>query len=81
LTGIASGTGAARQSGVILAAAASDVQSRVRALQVPVARLAIWRVALLVGLLVLALVALREATQDTERLFELAQAAYRSAHR
>jgi hypothetical protein len=35
LTGIATGTGAARQSGVILAAAANDVQSRVRALARP----------------------------------------------
>jgi Zn-dependent protease with chaperone function len=81
LTGIATDTGAPGRSGVILAAGANDVQRRVRALQAPVARLSIWRVALLVGLLVVAVVAVREAAQDTERLFELAQAAYRSAHR
>jgi len=81
LTGIATDTGAPRRSGVILAAGANDVQRRVRALQAPVARLSVWRVALLVGLLIVAVVAVREAAQDTERLFELAQAAYRSAHR
>ena len=43
--------------------------------------MSIWRVALLVGLLIVAVVAVHEAAQDTERLFELAQAAYRSAHR
>ena len=81
LRGVATGTGTARQSGVILAAGANDVQRRVRALQAPAARLSIWRIALLVGLLVVAVVAVREAAHDTERLFELAQAAYRSAHR
>ena len=80
MTGIATGTGAARPSGVILAAGANDVQRRVRALQAPAARLSIWRVALLVGLLVVAVVAVREAAQDTERLFELAQAAYRATN-
>jgi hypothetical protein len=39
------------------------------------------RVALLLGLLAATLAAVREAAQDTERLFELAQAAYRSTHR
>jgi hypothetical protein len=81
LTRIATGSPADRRSGVILAAAVNDVQCRVRALQAPAARLSIWRVALLLGLLGGALAAVREAAQDTERLVELAQAAYRSTHR
>jgi hypothetical protein len=81
LTRIATGSPADRRSGVILAAAVNDGQCRVGALQAPAARLSIWRVALLLGLLGGALAAVREAAQDTERLVELAQTAYRSAHR
>jgi hypothetical protein len=39
-----------------------------------------WRVALLIALLVATAATVTEAAHDTERLFELAQAAYRATH-
>jgi len=65
---------------VVLAAAVTDVANRVVALRAPAARLTLWRVALLVALLVATAAAVLEAAHDTERLFELAQYAYRTGH-
>ena len=64
----------------VLAVAVTDVADRVRALRGPAPRLAVWRVALLLGLLAATAVAVAEAMYDTERLFELAQSAYRNGH-
>lgn len=63
---------------VVLAAAVTDVADRVVALRGPAPRLTVWRVALLVGLLAATVAAVAEAMHDTERLFELAQSAYRT---
>lgn len=65
---------------VVLAAALGDVAERVGALRAPVPRLVIWRVAVLLGLLAATALAVAEAMHDTERLFELAQSAYRARH-
>ncbi|MEO7263194.1 MAG: M56 family metallopeptidase [Jatrophihabitantaceae bacterium] len=65
---------------VVLAAAAADVADRIGALRAPAPRLALWRVALLLGLLAATAIAVAVAMHDTERLFELAQSAYRSGH-
>jgi Zn-dependent protease with chaperone function len=65
---------------VVLAAGATEVAARVVALRVPAPRLTLWRVALPVALLVATAAAVLEATHDTERLFELAQYAYRTGH-
>jgi hypothetical protein len=65
---------------VVLAAGATEVAARVVALRAPAPRLTVWRVALLVGLLVATAAAVVEAAHDTERLFELAQYAYRTGH-
>lgn len=65
---------------VVLAAAVTDVADQVGALRGPAPRLAVWRVALLLGLLAATAVAVAEAMHDTERLFELAQSAYRAGH-
>lgn len=64
-----------------LAAAATDLASRIGALRAPAPRMRWGRIALLVGLLVATAATLAEATHDTERLFELAQATYRAGHR
>jgi Zn-dependent protease with chaperone function len=64
----------------VLAAAATELATRVQALRAPAPRLTLWRVALLVSLLAATAAAVLEAAHDTERLFELAQAAYRTAH-
>lgn len=66
---------------VVLAAAAADVADRVGALRGPAPRLTLWRVALLIGLLAATAAAVAVAMHDTERLFELAQSAYRTGHR
>ncbi len=76
LTRAATGNRFAR-SGVVLAAAVADVAARVDALRGPAPRLAVWRVAVLIGLLAAITAAVAEAMHDTERLFELAQSAYR----
>jgi Zn-dependent protease with chaperone function len=76
-------TGSARMlatPAVVLAAAVIDVAARVVALRAPAPRLTLWRVALLVALLVATAAAVLEAAHDTERLFELAQYAYRTGH-
>jgi hypothetical protein len=65
---------------VVLAAGATEVAARVVALRAPAPRLTVWRVALLVALLVATAAAVLEAAHDTERLFELAQYAYRTGH-
>lgn len=65
---------------VVLAAAATEVLTRVQALRIPAPRLTLWRVALLIALLAATAAAVFEAAHDTERLFELAQYAYRTGH-
>jgi Zn-dependent protease with chaperone function len=65
----------------VLAATAIDVLIRVQALREPAPRLTLWRMAFLVALLLAAAAAVLEAAHDTERLFELAQSAYRSGNR
>jgi beta-lactamase regulating signal transducer with metallopeptidase domain len=65
---------------VVLAAASTEVAARVHALRGPAPRLTLWRVALLLALLVATGAAVLEAAHDTERIFELAQAAYRTGH-
>jgi hypothetical protein len=67
--------------GAALAAAGADVAARVAALCAPAPRLALWRVVVPSAVLTAAAVALAVAMHDTERLFELAQVAYRSARR
>jgi len=64
----------------VLAASATQLTTRVRALRDPAPRLTLWRVALLVAMVAATAAAVIEAAHDTERLFELAQAAYRAAH-
>ncbi len=66
---------------VVLAAAATEIVTRVQALRAPAPRLTLWRVALLVALLLATAATVLEAARETERLFELAQYAYRTAHR
>jgi len=66
---------------VVLAAAATEIATRVQALRAPAPRLTLWRVALLVALLLATAATVLEAARETERLFELAQYAYRTAHR
>jgi len=63
----------------VLAAAATELDARVGALRSPAPRVRLWRVALLVGLVVATAATVLEAAHDTERLFELAQAAYSAA--
>jgi beta-lactamase regulating signal transducer with metallopeptidase domain len=69
-----------RALAVALAAAATDLADRIGALRAPAPRLILWRVALLAGLLAATTLAVIEAMHDTERLFELAQSAYRTRH-
>jgi hypothetical protein len=64
----------------VLAASATQLSTRVRALRDPAPRLTLWRVALIVALVAGIAAAVLEAVRDTERLFELAQAAYRVTH-
>ncbi len=64
-----------------LGAAVLDVASRVRALQMPAPRLILWRFALPLALLLTTVLAVAYAAHDTERLFELAQYAYRTRGR
>jgi Zn-dependent protease with chaperone function len=66
---------------VVLAAAAIDVANRVGALYAPAPRLAWWRIGLPSGLLLAIAVAVAVAMRDTERLFELAEHAYRAGQR
>jgi beta-lactamase regulating signal transducer with metallopeptidase domain len=64
----------------VLAATATQLTTRVRALRDPAPRLTLWRVALLVAMVAATAAAAIEAWHDTERLFELAQAAYNATH-
>jgi beta-lactamase regulating signal transducer with metallopeptidase domain len=65
----------------VLAASATHLTIRVRALRDPAPRLTVWRVALIVALVAAIAATVFEAAHDTERLFELAQAAYSAAKR
>lgn len=65
----------------VLAAAAGDVVQRVAALDQPAPRMRVVRAAVLVWLLAAAVVAVAYGMHETERLFELAQAAWRASHR
>jgi hypothetical protein len=67
-------------STAVLAAATTELAARVAALRVPPPRTTLWRVALLVGLLIATAATVLEAAHDTERMFDLAQAAYRATH-
>ena len=80
LTHAATGGGLLSAPAVVLAAGATGVAARITALNAPAPRMTVWRVALLVGLLVATAAALLEAAHDTERLFELAQSAYRTGY-
>jgi hypothetical protein len=62
---------------VLLAAAGGDVADRVNALRAPAPQLGLWRPGLLLALAAATGVAAAVAVHDTERLFELAQSAYR----
>jgi Zn-dependent protease with chaperone function len=66
--------------GAVLAATSTELATRIQALRNPAPRLTLWRVALLVALLLATTAAVMEAAHDTERLFDLAQAAYLAAH-
>jgi len=68
-------------SAAVLAAAATDIATRIGALRAPAVRPTWWRIALLIGLLAATAATLAEAMHDTERLFELAQATYRGGQR
>jgi hypothetical protein len=68
-------------SAVVLAAAATEVADRIGALRAPAPRLTLWRVSLPMALLLATAAAVAVAMWDTERLFELAQTAYRSGQR
>lgn len=65
----------------VVLAGVADVADRIGALRQPPPRLSLWRVAVLLALLVAATIAVAEAAHDTERLFELAQTAYRAGKR
>jgi len=80
LTHAGTGTRSPHVPPVVLAGVV-DVADRIDALHAPAPRLSLWRVALLVALLTVALLAVAEAAHDTERLFELAQFAYRAGIR
>jgi Zn-dependent protease with chaperone function len=80
LAASASGRTIALPAGV-LAATATQLTERVRAMWSPAPRLTLWRVALLTALLVAIAAAVVEAAHDTDRLFDLAGAAYRATHR
>jgi Zn-dependent protease with chaperone function len=77
----ATGVGNLPIPAVRLAAAVTDVASRVSALRAPAPRLIMWRVGLLVGILTATALTLAEATHDTNRIFELAESAYRHGSR
>lgn len=77
----AASTGRSSAVAVVLAAASADVAARIAALNAPAPRLALWRLTLLLGLLAATAATVAVAMHDTERLFELAQVAYRDSHR
>lgn len=77
----AAGLAAARASSVVLAAATTAVHIRIAALHSPAPRLTLWRIGLLLAVLLAGAAAVLEAAHDTERLFELAQAAGHAARR
>lgn len=63
-----------------LNAAVMDIAGRINALHAPRQRLSIWRCGALLALLVGTMLALGDAAHDIDRLFDLAQFAYRSSH-
>lgn len=65
---------------VVLAAATTEITTRVRALHAPAPRMTLWQLAIVIALLTATATAVLEAAHDTERLFELAQSAYRATH-
>jgi hypothetical protein len=65
---------------IVLTATTTELAARVGALREPAPRMTLWRVALLVGLLAATAGTVLEAAHDTERLFDVAQAAYRATH-
>ncbi|MDX6211908.1 MAG: hypothetical protein QOF82_995 [Frankiales bacterium] len=76
------GTGGRLPAGpAVVLAGVVDVADRIVALAAPAPRLSVWRTALLVGLVGAATTAVAIAAHDTERLFELARAAYRTGLR
>lgn len=69
-----------RTPATVLAAAGADVLTRLAALNAPPPRPASWRLAALLSLLLATTAAVAIAMHDVERLFELAQNAYRAGH-
>lgn len=65
---------------VMLRATGSNVAARVAALDAPAPRLRMFPALVLVSVLATALVALADGLSSTERIFELAQAAWRATH-
>jgi hypothetical protein len=65
---------------VVLTATGSTVSARVAALDAPPPRLRVWPALMLVVVLTTAIVALADGMHYTERVFELAQAAWRATH-
>jgi len=80
LTHAGTGTRSPQVPSVVLAGVV-DVADRINALRGPAPRLSVWRVAFLVAMLAAAVLAVLEAAHDTERVFELAQFAYRAGIR
>jgi hypothetical protein len=68
-------------SSVLLAAAGGDVAARLSALRSPAPRMSVWRLAVLAAIPAAVVIAVAVAMHDTERLFELAQRAYRAGRR
>ena len=68
-------------SSVLLSAAVGDVAHRVTALLRPPPRLTLWRIASLSLLLAALIMAVAVAMQNTDRIFDLAQTAYRAGQR
>jgi Zn-dependent protease with chaperone function len=66
-------------STIVLAAVVTNLAARIEALRTPAPAMKLWRVALLIGLLIAIGGTVLEAVHDTDRLFDLAQAAYRTA--
>jgi hypothetical protein len=64
----------------MLRATGSNVAARVAALDAPAPRLRMFPALVLVSVLATAIVALADGLSSTERIFELAQAAWRATH-
>jgi Zn-dependent protease with chaperone function len=66
---------------VVLAAGVTEVSGRITALRAPAPRLVAWQLVLPAAVLTATAVAVAVALHDTEKLFELAQHAYRAGQR